>query len=105
VSNSGGLTNEDDNTIQINNLVADGIVESYRFDSSILAAIDSDVAGFGSSASLSTEINSTTSNIIYSSNKAEKLDGVDDFRFKISSKIDAQTPSGDYGDTVSFIVT
>jgi len=105
ISNSGWLTNVDDNAIQVNNLVTDGIVESYRFDSSILAAIDSSVAGFGSTANLSTEINSTASNVVYSSNKAEADNGVDDFRFKISSKIDAQTPSGTYGDTVSFVVT
>ena len=105
VSASGGLTNDDDNSFQVNNLVADGIAESYKFNSEINAVADSSVAGFASTANLDTEISSTASNVVYSTNKEEADNGVDDFTFKISSKIDAQTPSGTYGDTISFTVT
>lgn len=102
---SGWLTNNDDNSIQINSSVTDGVAESYRFHSNINAVADSTVAGFSSTANLNTEITDTSSNVVYSTNKAERTDGVNDFEFKIAAQIDAQTPSGNYGDTISFTVT
>jgi len=105
-SQSGGLTNTSDNSIQINDLTADGVAESYKFASAIDAAADSSVSGFTQDANLDTEVDdNTTEHTIYTSNKAQAKDGVNDLTFTVKATTDAQTPAGNYEDHVTFTVT
>ena len=105
-SQSGGLTNTTDTSIQINDLTADGVAESYKFASAINAAADSTVSGFTQDASLDTEVdNNTTEHTVYTSNKPQATNGVDDVTFTVKATADAQTPAGAYEDHVTFTVT
>lgn len=104
-SNSGWLTNTTNNAIQINNLVADWVAESYKFTSSLSWALDSTVVWYTRASSLSTEISNSTSQTIYTTNKPEQATGTDDVKFEVSAKIDAQTPGWSYRDTINFIVS
>ena len=106
-STNGGLKNTVDATQFINSLTTDGSADSYTYSSAPVAAADSTVAGFTQSAALNTEIsNSTTAYTLYTSNKPQPLSGTtDDFRFFIAAKPNAQTPAGDYTDTVVLTVT
>ena len=108
-SQSGGLVNTTSGAIIINSGSTDGAVDSYRFTSAILAALDSTVTGFTQSASLSTEVSDTTTNFtLYSSNKPQALSSGtanDDFSFSVSAKPNAQSPAGDYRDVVILTVT
>ena len=105
-SQSGWLTNTSDNSIQINDLTADGVAESYKFKSAIWAATDSTVSGFTQDASLDTEVdNNTTEHTIYTSNKAQAKNGVNDLVFTVAATADAQTPAWDYEDHITFTVT
>ena len=103
---SGGLTNTADNSVQINNLATDWVSESYKFKSSINAVTDSTVTGFTQTANLDIEINDTTTeHTIYTSNKEQAIDGINDMLFTVSTITDAQTQAGNYQDTVTFTVT
>ena len=105
-SQSGGLTNTTDNNIQINNLTTDWVAESYKFESAIDAAADSTVNGFTQDASLSTEVSdNTTEHTVYTSNKPQNTDGVNDVKFTVKATANAQTPAGNYEDHVTFTVT
>lgn len=106
-SSNGGLKNTSDPSIKINSLTADGVADSYRYASSIVAASDSSSLGFTQSASLNTEISDTTTNqVLYSSNKPQTLSPTtDDFSFTVSAKPNIETPSGDYTDLVILTVT
>ncbi len=105
-SQSGGLTNTTDNAVQINDLSTDGVAESYIFASAINAAADSTVTGFSQSATLDTEIDdNTTEHTVYTSNKPQATNGVDDVTFTVKATADAQTPAGAYEDHVTFTVT
>jgi len=105
-SQSGGLTNTSDNSIQINDLTTDGVAESYKFASAINAAADSTVSGFTQDASLDTEVDdNTTEHTIYTSNKAQATNGVNDLTFTVKATTDAQTPAWNYEDHVTFTVT
>jgi len=106
-SGNGGLTNVDDAGIQINNLAADGIVESYTF-ASTANAIDSTVSGFTTTGNLAaTQVNNnSTEHVIYNTNKPERFNtAVQDLTFSVSTTADAQTQAGTYEDTITFTVT
>jgi hypothetical protein len=101
-STNGGLKNGTD---FINNLTVDGVADSYKFSSTIVAAVDSVFGGFSQTAALSTEVNnSTTSHTLYTSNRPQALTGVDDFSFSVSAKPDAQSPAGNYTDVIQVTV-
>jgi hypothetical protein len=106
-SGSGGLTDITDNAIKINNLVTDGIAESYTFGSTA-NAIDSTVSGFTTTGNLATTQvnNNSTEHVIYNTNKPEAFSNtVKDVTFKVSATTDAQTSAGTYRDTITFTVT
>lgn len=105
-SGSGGLTNVTDNSIQINDLVADGVAESYTYSSSANAT-DSTYSGFANTGDLAaTEVNNnTTEHIIYTTNKPEQDQNVDDVTFTVGATSNAQTAAGTYQDTITFTVT
>lgn len=106
-SGSGGLTDITDNAVKINNLVADGIAESYTF-ASTANAIDSTVSGFTTTGNLATTQvnNNSTEHVIYNTNKPEAFNNtVKDVTFRVSATTDAQTPAGTYRDTITFTVT
>lgn len=94
---SGGLINTTSGSTMINDLITDGIADSYRFAAAIEAAADSVVAGFAQTFPLSAGVevnNTTTSHTIYTSNKPQsQSSGIanDDLRFYVSAKVDAQT--------------
>ncbi|MBC7503911.1 hypothetical protein H7169_02985 [Candidatus Gracilibacteria bacterium] len=106
-STNGGLKNVSDATQFINSLATDGAVDSYKFASAIVAATDSTIGGFVQTAALNTEVNNTTtSHVIYTSNKPQALSGpTDDFSFTVSAQPNAQSPAGDYNDVVIVTVT
>jgi len=105
-SQSGWLTNTSDNSIQINDLTDDGVAESYKFYSQTWATADSTVSGFSQDASLDTEVDdNTTEHTVYTSNKPQKKDQVNDVEFIVGATIDDQTPAGDYEDHITFTVT
>lgn len=106
-SGSGWLTNVDDNSIQINNLNTDGIVESYTF-ASTANAFDSTVSGFTTTGDLATTQvnNNVTEHVIYTTNKPERFDGAAaDVTFTVAATSDAQTQAGSYQDVITFTVT
>ncbi len=105
-SGSGGLTNIADNSIQINNLTTDWVAESYVFSSSINAAIDSTVTWFTQTATLTTQVaNNTTEHLVYTSDKPQSTDGINDVTFTVGATTDAQTPAGNYEDRITFTIT
>lgn len=109
-SSSWWLANVTDNSIIINDDTQvgfqDWIAESYRFASAMNAATDSSFAGITQTANLSSEINeNTTEHTVYTSDKPEQDDGVNDVTFSVSAKSNAQTPAWSYQDTITFTVT
>ncbi|MDC0505970.1 hypothetical protein OAN96_00060 [Candidatus Gracilibacteria bacterium] len=105
-SQSGGLTNVSDNTVQINDQATDGVVESYTWGSTVNAANDSSFAAFAATDLTALEVNDlVTEHTIYSSNKPESTTGVDDVAFQVSATTTAETAAGDYQDCVTFTVT
>lgn len=105
-SGSGWLTNTSDSSIQINDLTTDGVAESYKFLSAINATADSTIAGFTQTANLDTQINNnTTEHTIYTSNKPQQTNGLDDITFTVAATSNAQTAAGNYQDTITFTVT
>jgi hypothetical protein len=104
-STNGGLKNTSDPLQFLNSLNADGAADSYRFSSSLDAATDSTITGFIQAASLNQEVSdSTTSHILYTSNKPQALNGTDDFTFTVSTQPNAQSPAGNYEDVVAISV-
>jgi len=104
-SASGWLTNTSNNALQINNLTTDGSAESYKFTSAINAATDSTVAWFTQSATLDTEVaNNSTEHTIYTSNKPQQTNGVNDIKFGVNATTNAQTAAGNYQDKITFTV-
>ncbi len=105
-SQSWWLTNTIDPTIQINNLTTDGLAESYKFLSQTGAAPDSALAGFTATANLNVEVNdNTTDHVIYTTNKGEKTQNVDDILFSVVATIVDETPAGNYEDRITFTVS
>ena len=111
-SQSGGLVNTDDATQFINNdtggvAFQDGLAESYTYESVAALVDDSSNGAFSVDTVLaSTEVNeNTTEHTIYSTNKGEATNLVDDVEFIVSATSDAETAAGDYEDYVTFTVT
>ena len=105
-SQSGGLTNVSDNTIQINNLTADGVAESYTWASTPNAVNDSSYTAFTATGLTELEVNDiTTEHVVYDTNRPEATDGLDDVVFTVTATAEAETPAGEYEDRVTFTVT
>jgi hypothetical protein len=99
------MTNIASGSIIINSLAVDGAADSYRFISAISSS-DSTYPGFSHTATLDTEVaNNTTNHTLYSSTRPQPLTGVNDFTFSVVAQPNAQTPAGDYADTVTITVT
>ena len=103
-STNAGLRNLSDSGQVLNSLTTDGVADSYRFTSAIVAATDSSIGTFTQTANLATEVNSTTTQTLYTSNKPQALTGVDDFSFSVSARPNAQSPAGDYTDVIQVSV-
>jgi len=107
-SGSGGLTNTTDNSVQLNDLVVDGIAESYKFSSVHNATDDSDVSTYAFEADsnlVALEVNdNTTEHTIYHTNKPENTLGADDVVFTVATTANAQSTAGDYQDEITFTV-
>lgn len=104
---SGWLTNISDNSIQINSLWVDGVVEAYNFSSSS-NPIDSTASFFATTGDLGVTpvINNTAEHQIYKTNKPEPDDLTDqDVTFTVAATSNAQTAAGNYQDTITFTVT
>jgi len=105
-SGSGGLTNTSDNAIQINDLTTDGNAESYKYYSAINAAADSTITGFTQTAALNTEVDDNSSeHTVYTSNKPQQTNGLNDITFTVGATSNAQSAAGNYQDTITFTVT
>ena len=105
-SQSGGLTNTSSGATQINDLVVDGLAESYTWESTPNAVDDSSNIAFSASGLSALEVNDTvTEHTVYSTNKPEATGAVDDVEFIVSTTIATETPAGDYEDYVTFTVT
>lgn len=105
-SQSGGLTNTNDNAVQINDLTTDGVAESYTWASTPNATDDSAAAAFAATGLTALEINDlVTEHTVYSTNKPEAVNLVDDVEFRVSATAAAETPAGEYEDLVTFTVT
>lgn len=105
-STRGGLQNASNSGVHINSLTTDEVADSYRFTSALVAADDSSYTSFTQAATLASEVSdNTTNHVVYTSNKPQSLNLVDDFAFSVSARPDAQTPAGDYSDTVVLTVT
>jgi hypothetical protein len=105
-STNAGLQNASNAAVYINNLTADEVAESYKFLSSIVAAPDSSYSSFAQAATLNTEVNNNTTNhILYTSNKPQRLNNVDDFSFSVTAQTTDETPAGNYSDVVVVTVS
>ena len=105
-SGSGWLTKNDDNSIQINDLDTDGLAESYKFASTPNATDDSNSPSFAANGLTALEVdNLSTEHLVYSTNKGEATNLVDDVEFKVTATSGAETPAWNYEDTVTFTVT
>ena len=101
-STNGGLKSGAD---KINNLMDDGVSDSYKFSSALGGGgDDSDFSTFTEAASYDAEVSDTTPRTLYTSNKPQGLDGVNDFKFTVSAKPNAQSPAGEYTDTLNVTV-
>ncbi len=105
-SQNGGLTNTADGSVQINDLTADGVQESYTWGSTPNATDDSSSATFAATGLTALEVNNdTTEHTVYTTNKPEAGNLVDDVEFVVETTTTAETPAGEYEDFVTFTVT
>lgn len=105
-SGSGWLTKTDDNSIKINSWSTDGVSESYKFSSTPNVTDDSAAPTFLATGLTAIEVNSNiTENTVYSTNKPEAKSWADDVNFVVSATSTAETPAGNYQDTITFTVT
>lgn len=105
-SQSGGLTNTTDAAVQINDLTTDGVAESYTWASTPAATDDASSPAFAATGLGALEVNDiVTEHVVYSTNKAEATNLVDDVEFVVSATTTAETPAGEYEDFVTFTVT
>lgn len=106
-SQDAGLTNLADASVQINDLTADGVAESYTWESTPNATDDSSNGTFAATGlATAVEINDdTTEHTVYSTNKPEATNLVDDVEFTVTATTTAETPAGDYEDYATFTVT
>lgn len=103
-SQNGGMVNISSTGNILNSLSADGFADSYRFISTV-GTTDSTAPWFTQSGALNTEITNTTSQTLYTSTRPQPLSGVDDMAFTVSVQPNAQSPAGDYQDTILITVT
>lgn len=102
-STNGGLQNVSSPTTYINNLTADEVADSYKFSGTVNGTDDSSYAAFTQTCAITAGVevaDNTTSHVLYSSNKPQKMDGVDDVIFTVSAMPDIETPAGNYRDVV-----
>lgn len=102
-STNGGLQNISNASTYINNLTTDEVADSYKFYGTVNAANDSSYAAFSQSSAITSGVevaDNTTNNILYSSNKPQKLNGVDDVVLTVAAKPDIETPAGNYKDVI-----
>ncbi len=109
-SGSGWLTNTSSGAIKIQDnqdiFHDDGIDESYTFTSTPNAVDDSAYPSFSASWLGATEVNNDTDeHTVYTTNKGEATNLVDDVEFIVSATIAAETEAWDYEDNVTFTVT
>ncbi len=106
-SQNGGLNHLTETGVQINDLTTDGVAESYTWVSTPAATNDSSDGTFSATGlATAAEINNnTTEHAIYTTNKPEATNAVDDLEFTVSTTVEAETPAGDYEDFVTFTVT
>lgn len=103
-SGSGWLTNTSTGTVQINDLDADG--ESYTFSSTPNVTDDSSSPAFTASGMTVAEVNdNVTEHTVYTTNKPEASNLVDDVQFFVAATSTAETPAWDYEDNITFTVT
>ncbi len=105
-STNGGLNHTTQTGVQINDLTTDGVAESYTWGSTPNATHDSSNSTFTSAGLTALEVNdNSTEHAIYTTNKPEATQNVDDVKFEVSATAGAETPAGDYEDFVTFTVT
>lgn len=102
-STNGGLQNVSSPSTYINNLTTDEVADNYRFTGTVNATNDSSYAAFTQSSAITAgvEVNdNTTNHILYTSNKPQKITGIDDVVLTVSAKPNIETPAGRYRDVV-----
>ncbi len=106
-SQSGGLSHTTEAGVQINNLTVDGLAESYTWRSVKNVTDDSTSPTFAATdLTAAVEVaNNSTEHIIYTTNKGEATNLVDDVQFRVAALTSAETPAGNYQDKVTFTVT
>lgn len=105
-SQSGGLSHTTEAGVQINSLTTDGLAESYTWASTPNATDDSSSPAFAATGLTALEINNNiTEHTVYSTNKGEATNLVDDVEFRVAATTSAETPAGNYEDRVTFTVT
>lgn len=107
-STNGGLQNASNSSIYINNLTTDEVADSYKFSGAVNTTDDSSYAAFTQTCSIAAGVevsDSTTNHVLYSSNRPQKLDQVDDVTLTVSAKPDIETPAGRYSDLLVVTVT
>jgi len=105
-SGSGWLTKLDDNNIQINSGSIDWVSESYTFASSLNIVDDSSSPSFSGSGLATTEVfNNIIENTVYTTNRPEATNLIDDIEFVVWATATAETPAWNYEDTITFTVT
>ena len=103
---SGWLTNTSDNSVQLNDLTTDWVAETYTFSSTVNGTDDSSAPAFSATGSTSVEVNdNVTEHTIYTTNKPEDINLIDDLEFIVGTTSSAETPAWYYEDYLTFIVT
>lgn len=106
-SQSGGLSHTTEAGVQINDLTTDGLAESYTWASTKNVTDDSSSPAFAAT-DMTTAVqvnNNSTEHAIYTTNKGEATNLVDDVQFRVTATSSAETPAGNYEDRVTFTVT
>lgn len=110
-SQSGGLVNLGDSDTKISSVTGalDPVAESYTYASTALTGVAGDSsygAAFSTSGLTELEVvDNSTEHTVYTSNKPEATNSVDDVEFVVSATSSTETPAGDYEDHVTFTVT
>lgn len=91
----------------MNSSTDDEIADSYKF-SGILGNDDSSYTSFNQTSPIASGVevaDNTTSHILYTSNKPQKIEGIDDVTFVVAAKPGLETPAGSYSDVVVVTVS
>lgn len=105
---NGGLQNASNSSVYINDKTDDQVADSYKFSGTVNSSDDSSYTAFAQTSAISSGVevdNNTTEHVLYTSNKPQKLDQVDDVVFTVSAKPDIETPAGNYRDVVVVTVS